>query len=140
MRYAVDGILYKDNKIVLIKRKGRTYHGYWALPGGILEEGEKVEETLVREMQEELNIKAKPLEILGVYSEKDRDPREHTISVVFICEFEGELIAGDDAADYGEFSIEELLTIELAFDHGKILEDFVKWIESKGTYWSSKVK
>ena len=140
MRYAVDGILVKEGKIALIRRGGRTFHNHWALPGGMLEEGERVETTLAREMQEELGVSIEAKEILGVYSEKDRDPRQHTISVVFICEYKGKLVAGDDAKAYSEFSLEEALQLELAFDHKKILEDYKKWLEKKETFWSSKWK
>ncbi|MFW9922946.1 MAG: NUDIX domain-containing protein [Candidatus Thorarchaeota archaeon] len=138
MRFAVDGILFKDNKIILIRRGGRTFHGYWALPGGILEEGESVEQTLLREMKEELGVDVTPIEILGVYSDKNRDPREHTISVVFICEFQGSLQAGDDAKDYQEFTLEKALELQLAFDHKKILMNFISWMDTKSTFWSSK--
>ena len=140
MRYAVDGILIRNRKIALIRRGGRTFHDYWALPGGMLEEGEMVETTLAREMKEELGVNVKAEEILGVYSQKDRDPRQHTISVVFICSYEGELKAGDDAVHFDEFTIEEALTLDLAFDHKKILEDYLKWQKEKQTFWSSKGK
>lgn len=138
MRHAVDGILFKDNKIVLIQRGGRTFHGYWALPGGLMDEGETVEETLVREMKEELNVEVVPREILGVYSSKDRDPRDHTISTVFICEFSGELQAGDDAANFQVFTREELANLNIAFDHKKIIDDFFIWQKTKETFWSTK--
>lgn len=138
LRYAVDGILWRNNKIILIKRKGRTFHGFWALPGGLLEEGETVEEALIREMKEEINVEAKPETILGVYSHPKRDPREHTISVVFICEYKGKPSAGDDAADWQEFKIDDIAKLEIAFDHKKILSDYKKWLTNKETYWSSK--
>ena len=138
LRYAIDGILWKNNKVILIKRAGKTFHGMWALPGGIMEEGEIVEETLTREMKEEVNVEVKPLAILGVYSHPERDPREHTISVVFICSYEGKPSAGDDAADWQEFSLEKIWDLDIAFDHKKILSDFKKWLSNRETYWSSK--
>ena len=138
MRFAVDGILYKNGKVLLIRRAGRTFHNFWALPGGILEEGETVEEALVREMSEELNVSASPLEILGVYSRPDRDPREQTISVVFICNFIGTPNAADDAGAFAEFSLNELDTLDLAFDHRQILADFQKWLHKQETFWSNK--
>ncbi|MGC9780375.1 MAG: NUDIX hydrolase [Candidatus Heimdallarchaeota archaeon] len=138
MRYAVDGILYQNDKIVLIKRAGRIFHDYWALPAGSLDEGETVEKTLKREMLEELSVDVQPLEILGVYSESDRDPRGHVITVVFICSYDGDPKAGDDAAEYSVFSLKEALELELAFDHKKILQDFKKWLKKKETFWSNK--
>ena len=74
MRFAVDGILQREGKILLIKRAGNTFHNYWALPGGIVEEGETVEEALTREMLEELGVEVTLKEILGVYSKPNRDP------------------------------------------------------------------
>jgi 8-oxo-dGTP diphosphatase len=138
LRYAIDGILWKNNKVILIKRAGKTFHSYWALPGGILEEGELVEETLTREMREEVNVDVKPIGILGVYSHPKRDPREHTISVVFICNYEGNPSAGDDAADWQEFLLDDITDMDIAFDHKKILSDFKKWLTNQETFWSSK--
>ncbi|TET27507.1 MAG: NUDIX hydrolase [Candidatus Heimdallarchaeota archaeon] len=138
MRFAVDGILQKDGKILLIRRAGRTFHNYWALPGGILEEGETVEEALTREMLEELGVEVTLKEILGVYSKPNRDPREHTISVTFICDYEGKPEAGDDAVSFGDFEVGMVPELELAFDHKEIIRDYRKWLEKKGTYWSTK--
>ncbi len=138
MRFAVDGILQKDGKILLIRRAGRTFHNSWALPGGILEEGETVEEALTREMLEELGVEVKIIEILGVYSKPNRDPREHTISVAFICDYEGKPEAGDDAASFGDFEVGMAPELDLAFDHKQIIRDYRKWLKKKGTYWSTK--
>ena len=138
MKNAADGLLYRENKIVLIKRGGKTFHNYWALPGGLHDEGETIEETLVREMKEELGVDAKPIAILGVYSDKHRDPRGQTISTVFICDYSGELQAGDDAASHQCFTLSAALRLELAFDHQLILQDFQRWLEQKETFWSSK--
>ena len=49
---AVDGILIKNNKILLIKRKNEPFKGKWALPGGFVEYGERVEEAVSREFEE----------------------------------------------------------------------------------------
>ena len=60
---------------------------------------------------------------MGVYSDPDRDPRGHTVTVAFLCIGEGELKAGDDAKDVSVFPIEEALELPLAFDHEEILRD-----------------
>jgi 8-oxo-dGTP diphosphatase len=138
MKNTADGILFKEGTIVLIRRAGKTFHNYWALPGGFHDNGETIEETLTREMKEELGVDVEPKDILGVYSAVDRDPRGQTISTVFICDYVGVLAAGDDAADYTVCSITEALALELAFDHRLILQDFQKWLQSKGTFWSLK--
>ena len=134
----VDAIIENDEAILMIRRKNETFDGYLALPGGFVDYGERVEDAVQREIMEELNLKINPLEILGVYSEKGRDPRGHTISTVFICAFEGTPKAGDDALSFEWIHLENLDTEDLAFDHSKIIIDYKLWKERKGTYWSSK--
>ncbi len=124
---AVDGVLIKNGKILLIKRKNEPFKGKWALPGGFVEYGERVEDAVLREFQEEVGIKAKIKKLLGVYSDPKRDPRGHVISVVFLLEAEGEPKAGDDAADAKFFSLDELPP--LAFDHEKIIKDAIREIK-----------
>lgn len=69
-----------DGKILLIRR-GDT--GQWALPGGTVEWGETLRETLPREMLEETGVdQCEAGELLGVYSDPERDPRFHAVTVV----------------------------------------------------------
>jgi 8-oxo-dGTP diphosphatase len=128
-----------SNKILLIKRKKDPFKDYFALPGGFVDEGEKVEDAAKREAEEELSVKVEPIDILGVYSDPNRDPRGHIMSTVFICKLiSGELKAEDDAADLQWIEIDNLEDIKLAFDHHKILSNYQIWLKNKGTYWSSK--
>ena len=128
-----------SNRILLIKRKNDPFKDYFALPGGFVDEGEKVEDALRRETEEELSVKVEPIDILGVYSDPNRDPRGHIMSVVFISKIvSGEPKAGDDAADLKWIEINSLENIKLAFDHSKILSDYKTWLKNGGTYWSSK--
>ncbi len=124
---AVDGILIKNNKILLIKRKNEPFKGKWALPGGFVEYGERVEEAVLREFEEEVGIKAKIKRLLGVYSDPNRDPRGHVISIVFLLEGEGIPKAGDDAKDAKFFDLDDLPP--LAFDHDKIIRDAIKLLK-----------
>ena len=140
MNIAVDGILYQNGKIILIKRAGETFHNYFALPGGFVDENERVEDALHREMLEELSVSVEPVAILGVYSDKRRDPRGHVISTVFICNYSGKPRAGDDAAAFQIMTLDEALNKNLAFDHKIILSDLKKWLKIKGTYWSNMVR
>lgn len=140
MVHAADGLLISDNgKIVLILRKGETFHDFWALPGGAVEEDETIEEALIREMKEETGVKVKPKEILGIFSDPDRDPRGRVISTVFICNYEGILKAGSDAGRIITCTIEEALNMQLAFDHHFILQCYQQWLKQKGTFWSKKL-
>ena len=117
----VDIIIEVDEGIVLIKRKNPPYG--WALPGGFVDYGESLEASAVREAKEETSLDVTLVSELGAYSEPDRDPRMHTITVVFIAKAQGEPRAADDAAGAGIFN-QDTLPEDLAFDHGKILQDY----------------
>ena len=121
----VDAIILIDGKLLLIRRGKEPFKGQYALPGGFVEYGERVEEAVEREVLEETGLNAEVSDFLGVYSAPDRDPRGHTISVVFYLEkIGGQLSAGDDAAEVKLFDLGDLP--ELAFDHSEIINDFIK--------------
>lgn len=121
----VDIIIEYKNGIVLVKRKNEPFKNFWAIPGGIVEFGEKVENSAIREAKEETNLDVKLNKIIGVYSGPNRDPRGHYISITFISEGKGELEAGTDAKEAKIFKINKIPE-KLAFDHNKILNDYYK--------------
>lgn len=98
-----------------------------ALPGGFVEVGERVEDAAVREMREEIGLEVKLSGLLGVYSDPDRDPREHVVSIVWVGDAEGEPKAGSDAKRVRVFKLEEIPLEKLVFDHAKIIKDFLRW-------------
>ncbi len=120
---AVDALIVDPARgVVLIRRANPPFQGRWALPGGFVEVGETCEAACVREAREETGLEVKPVELLGVYSTPDRDPRGHTVSPVYLCRVaSGEVRGGDDASDARWFS--ELTGVELAFDHAEVLAD-----------------
>jgi 8-oxo-dGTP diphosphatase len=118
----VDGILIQDHSVLLIQRKHSPFQGAWALPGGFVEYGEKTEDAVIREMDEETGLKIRIRGLLGVYSDPHRDPRGHTVTVAYLVEARGGAIeAGDDARSAKFFKAEELPL--LAFDHAIIVKD-----------------
>jgi len=120
-----DGIIFKNNQILLIKRKNPPFKGKWALPGGFVEYGEKTEYAIIREVSEETGLKTKINKLAGVYSDPDRDPRGHTVTIVYILDIIfGDINAGDDASNVKFFNIKELP--KLSFDHGKIINDILQ--------------
>lgn len=126
---AVDGIvrLWEGERfkgIVLIERKNPPY-GY-ALPGGFVEVGERVEEAVLREVKEETSLEGKIAYLLGVFSDPNRDPRFHVVSVVFVIDAEGTPKASSDAKEVHLFPLEDIPWDSLVFDHAKILKEFLR--------------
>jgi len=117
-------IMCKDNFLVLIKRKKDPYKDSWALPGGFVEYGETVESAVIREVKEETGLDVDLKTIVGVYSDPDRDPRGHTVTICYLAQKSGgELKADTDASRVQCFKKEEISKMNLAFDHDIILKD-----------------
>jgi 8-oxo-dGTP diphosphatase len=121
----VDIIIETEGGIPLVRRKHAPFQGFWAIPGGIVEEDETVEQAALREALEETGLRIGSLRLLGVYSDPGRDPRGRSISIAFIgSDPEGRAKAGSDAAEVAIFK-EGDLPADLAFDHAIILKDYL---------------
>lgn len=107
--------------IVLIERQNAPYG--WALPGGFVDYGEAVETAAKREAHEETNLQIELIEQFQVYSDPNRDPRQHTLSIVFLATATGEPQAQDDAKTIGIFEPWQIPP-NLCFDHDRILRDY----------------
>ena len=139
----VDSIIQRDSQILLVRRKKEPFKDHLVLPGGFVNEGERVEDAAKREVKEETSLDIEVTDILGVYSEPKRDPRGHITSTVFI----GKILlsnnkidakAQDDAAAIEWIDIEQADSVKFGFDHKKIISDYKKWKQIRGTFWSSK--
>jgi 8-oxo-dGTP diphosphatase len=107
--------------IVLIERLNPPYG--WALPGGFIDYGESAETAAIREAKEETGLQIRLLEQFQVYSDPSRDPRQHTLSIVFLAAAKGTPVAQDDAKHLEIFEMWQLPT-NLCFDHDRILRDY----------------
>ena len=117
----VDVVIPSERGVVLIRRASEPFAGQWALPGGFVELGETVEEAAAREAAEETGLAVEVARLIGVYSEPERDPRGHNVSVALLVRvLSGELAAATDAS---EVSVLDPSSVELAFDHRRIIDD-----------------
>jgi 8-oxo-dGTP diphosphatase len=111
------------DQVLLVRRKHEPFAGCYALPGGFVEIGETVEGACRREVQEETGLEVSDLSLVGVYSDPDRDPRGHTVSIAYLAVVRSPVLpkAGSDAA--AATWIGDWHGLALAFDHAKILAD-----------------
>ncbi len=120
----VDVIIEVVGGIVVIQRSNPPFG--WALPGGFVDYGESLEDAVVREAKEETDLVLTEVKQLHTYSDPGRDPRFHTIGTVFTAKAQGKPKAGDDAADIKVIKLSQIEKLDFAFDHKKILQDYLK--------------
>lgn len=122
-------------EVLLVKRGGEPFKGYWALPGGFVDIDEDLEACALRELEEETGVTGVYLEQLYTFGAPDRDPRERVISVTYYAMVPAERInlqAASDADDVGWFEVDSLPP--LAFDHESIVAMAHKRLASKLNY------
>ena len=113
-----DGQIY----VLLIRRGNEPYKGCWAFPGGCLEMDETVAHCAERELEEETGIQLTGMQLVGIYSDVERDPRGRVITAAYAAMTTmPEATAADDAAAAQWWPINALP--KLAFDHKTILKD-----------------
>jgi len=122
---AVNGIIFKGGSILLVRRGIEPFKGLWSLPGGFIEYDEMVEDALVREVEEETGLKVRPQKLVGVYSNPTRSPVKHVVTVCYYCKIlEGTLKPSKENVEVKFFELNRLPE-EMAFDHKKVVEDFL---------------
>jgi 8-oxo-dGTP diphosphatase len=117
-----------DGRIVLIQRSDS---GKWGLPGGIIDWGEDIPNAASRELKEETGLKLLKIKSLrGVYSDPQRDPRIHSISILLEVEAEGELNPMDklEVLQVKAFALDELPLGNLSHDHDRQLQDYLNGV------------
>lgn len=116
-----------ENRIVLIERRYEPFG--WALPGGFVDVGERLETAAIREAKEEISLDVELEVLLGCYSDPARDERGHTTSAVYVASASGMPVAADDAKNVALVEPGDS-AYSLAFDHGVIVDDYCRWLET----------
>ena len=139
MQLAVDVIvvaLEEDPKVLLIKRANDPFKGSYALPGGLVDDDEEIEDAAIRELNEETGLEVTTLMSMQAYGDIDRDPRGRIVSIPHLAVIPSalDLEAGDDAAKAEWVSIDKVP--ELAFDHNEMLHEAMHLISNHAHYVS----
>jgi 8-oxo-dGTP diphosphatase len=122
LNHQAHGLMGDTYAVLLIERGQDPFKGRYALPGGFVDEGEDIEDAIIREIEEETGLTGLPFRQYRAFGHPGRDPRGHTVSIVYVAVVLGEppeVTGGDDAASAGWFPISHLP--DLAFDHAHIL-------------------
>ena len=130
-----DAVLFAERDgqtfVLLIQRGNDPYKGYWAFPGGFLNMDETVARCAERELEEETGIVLTGMQLAGVYSDVERDPRGRVITAAYAAMTTmPEATAADDAAAAKWWPLNDLSP--LAFDHDKILADAIRVLKING--------
>jgi ADP-ribose pyrophosphatase YjhB (NUDIX family) len=119
---SIDAVIIHNGKVLLIKRGVEPNKGYWGTPGGYVEWDESAEETVKREVKEEINLDVTNVQLVTVSSSPKRHPNQ-VINIVYLVSVkDGELKHGDDALDAKWFSL-DLLPDPMALDHKQNITD-----------------
>ncbi|MDW8347245.1 MAG: NUDIX domain-containing protein [Bacteroidia bacterium] len=141
IKVAVDNVVFGWNgeeiHLLLVKRNFEPYRDKWALPGGFIEYGENAEKASLRKLFEETSIEKVFLEQLYTFSDKDRDPRMHVISIAYyaLINMKKHQITQDKNMHSSAIQWVDVRNIPpLAFDHNQIVDTALQRLKSKITY------
>lgn len=126
-RVGVGAVIFRDDRVLLIRRGKEPLKGTWLIPGGTVELGETLEEALVREILEETGIVARPGPLLAAFDRILHSPdgavRYHYVILDYLCEWvAGEARAGSDAADVAWARLSELEERRVPAEAQQIIE------------------
>jgi UDPglucose 6-dehydrogenase len=125
---AVNAIIANDGKVLLVRRGIRPFMSLWSLPGGFVEYDESVEGALTREIEEETGLLVKPKELVNVYSEPLRSPIKHVVTLCYVANVVSGSTRPSIESTKTRFFPLAALPRKLAFDHSKMLNEYMERI------------
>jgi 8-oxo-dGTP diphosphatase len=133
-RTATAIIPFPPDKILLIKRATVPFKDYWALPGGRLDLGETVEQTVIREVKEETGLAVAVICKVGEYHEQgvQGGVEYDYYPACFLVKIVGGEIKKQESEieEIKLFSLSDLPEV-LAFEHARMIKDFVAMSNEK---------
>jgi 8-oxo-dGTP diphosphatase len=103
----VGAIILKRDRVLLVERARSPLQGYWSLPGGVLETGERLEEGVCREVLEETGLMVKPRRVVEIFERIMRDAtgrvEYHYVLVDYLCRVTGGVLRAQDDVSRAEW-------------------------------------
>lgn len=112
----VGGVLWHQGKVLLVQRALNPGKGMWTIPGGYVEQGERIEDAIIREFKEETSLKTETRSLIAVRDRPGEDGRPHDLYLIFLMHYLGGDPSADEneVSDLGFFSLDEARNMEVA--------------------------
>ena len=109
----VGGVVWHEDKVLLVQRAYNPGKGVWTIPGGYVDQKEKIADAVSREIREETGIIAEPVSVLSL---RDRPGEKHDMYIVFFLNYKGGLLKADpsEVSDLGFFTLDECRNLPIA--------------------------
>lgn len=123
---ALKGAVFNNNEFLIVKRSNKTRgeHGFWELPGGRMEFGETPEETLIREIHEEVGLAIEIVKPLNTWT-FFRDENTQLVGITYLCNLTcGDVVLSDEHIDYAWIDFEEVNNYNII---PSIVEQIKRW-------------
>jgi 8-oxo-dGTP diphosphatase len=114
----VGALIIEDGRILLVERGHEPLKGYWSLPGGAVDTGERLEAALHREVREETGLEVRIISLIEIYERIMLDdagrPEYHYVLMDYLCRVvNGTPCAADDAEKVGWFTTAEVNDLKI---------------------------
>ena len=113
------GIIVREGRVLLGRRRIEPFRGWWDIPGGFLEPWEHPRDAVIREVEEETGLRVHPADLLGIWIDRYGDGGDYCLNIYYLCEvLDGETSPGDDLIELRWFTPQELPG-QIAFSHAR---------------------